>query len=394
MSGVFSENQQFERSSEGSILLREYIQKIEGTDKLPQDDLLPVLMGLFGEVGGIMTAAKKRRRENSAYSEYQRALEEEFGDVLWYFTTLCLRLTVDVDAIFSETIKKNEYREAIAASDLPGGPVSHVSSVSVHILPALEETLPNLGHAVAALLKITKADKHTLDLLCTFANCYLQVLQSARVKFSRIVRMNIEKTRGRFLDSDLSTIPTFDEDFPDEESLPHHFEIKITQRKNGQSYLQWNGVFIGDPLTDNTLNEDDYRFHDIFHFAHAAILHWSPTFRSLIKQKCKSDKEIDETQDGGRAIVVEEGLAAWIFSRAKHLNFFDGHESISFDLLKTVQQFVQGYEVEACPLKLWERAILDGYKVFRQVRDSKGGIVVGNRENRTITYRPIEDKQK
>ena len=340
MSGIFFENQQFERSSEGSILLCEYMQEIEGTDKLPQDDLRPVIMGLFGEVGGIMTAAKKRRRENSAYSEYQLALEEEFGDVLWYFTTLCRRLVVNVDVIFSETIKKNEYSEAIAASDLLDGPVSHVSSVRT--LPILEETLPNFGHAVAALLKITKADKHTLDLLRTFANCYLQALQSARVKFSRIVRMNIEKTRGRFLDSAPSTLPTFDKDFPDEESLPQHFEIKITQRKNGQSYLQWNGVFIGDPLTDNILNEDDYRFHDIFHFAHAAILHWSPTFRSLIKQKRKSDKKIDETQDGGRAIVVEEGLTAWIFSRAKHLDFFDGHEGISFDLLKTVQQFDRG----------------------------------------------------
>ena len=30
---------------------------------------------------------------------------------------------------------------------------------------------------------------------------------------------------------------------------------------------------------------------------------------------------MDEAQDGGRAIVVEEGLTAWIFSRAKELNF-------------------------------------------------------------------------
>ncbi|MCH8048950.1 hypothetical protein IIC44_02535, partial [Patescibacteria group bacterium] len=36
------------------------------------------------------------------------------------------------------------------------------------------------------------------------------------------------------------------------------------------------------------------------------------------------------------AIGVEEGLTAWIFSRAKDLNFFEGHTSISFDLLKTV----------------------------------------------------------
>ena len=151
--------------------------------------------------------------------------------------------------------------------------------------------------------------------------------------------------------------------------------------------MQWNGVFIGDPLTDNILDPDGYRFHDAFHLAYAAILHWSPAFRALIKQKRKSDPKVDEAEDGGRAIVIEEGLSAWIFSRAKKLNFFEGHSSVSFDMLKTVQQFVQGYEVEKCPLKLWERAILEGYEVFRQVRNNNGGIVVGNREARTIGYK-------
>ena len=228
-------------------------------------------------------------------------------------------------------------------------------------------------------------------LLRAFANEYQQALQSACTPFSQIVQKNIDKTRGRFLDPDPALLPTFDNDFPDEERLPQHFEIKITQRKSGQSYLQWNGVFIGDPLTDNILDPDGYRFHDVFHFAHAAILHWSPTFRALIKQKRKSDRRFDEAQDGGRAIVVEEGLAAWIFSCAKDLNFFEGQKSISFDLLKTVHKFVRGYEVEACPLRLWERAILEGYAVFRQVRDSNGGIIVGDRDARTISYKPVEE---
>ncbi len=154
--------------------------------------------------------------------------------------------------------------------------------------------------------------------------------------------------------------------------------------------MQWNGVFIGAPLTDSILDPDGYRFHDVFHFAHASILHWSPTFRGLIKQKRKSEPKLREAEDGGRAIVIEEGLTAWIFSRAKHLNFFEGQNSVSFDLLKTVQQFVQGYEVENCPLKLWEQAILKGYEVFRQVRDNNGGIVIGDRDTRTIEYKPID----
>ena len=171
-----------------------------------------------------------------------------------------------------------------------------------------------------------------------------------------------------------------------------NFKIKVTQRKSGQSYLQWNGVFIGHPLTDNIIEPDGYRFHDVFHFAHAAILHWSPVFRALINQKRKSDPKVDEVQDGGRAIVVEEGLTAWIFSCAKQLNYFKDQNSVSFDVLKTVQRFVRGYEVETCPLKLWEQAILKGYEVFRLVRDNNGGIVVGDREDRTIEYKPIDEE--
>ena len=364
------------------------MREIEPTDNLPQNDLQPVLLGLFGEVGSIMAIAKKRRREKEVYAGYRQAMEEEFGDTLWYFTTLCRRLGIGVDTILSEVANQDGYIKRIAASNLLDGPVAHVSSVSALSTP--NKTLLNLGEATAALLGIKNLDEQTHDLLRTFSDRYLQALQAANVSFSKIAHMNIEKTRGRFIDPDTSNLPMFDSDFPDEERLPKKFQIKVTQRKSGQIYLQWNGVFIGDPLTDNILDPDGYRFHDVLHLSHAAILHWSPTFRALIKQKRKSDPKVDKAQDGGRAIVVEEGLTAWIFSCAKHLDFFKGQNSISFDLLKTVQQFVQGYEVENCPLKLWEGAILKGYEVFRLVRDNNGGIVVGDREARTIEYKSID----
>lgn len=372
-----------------SILLHDYVQQVQGTDNLPEDDLRPVLLGLFGEVGSIMSAAKKVRREGEVYAGFQRAVEEEFGDVLWYFAAVCRRLGIGVDEIIADAANTDGYNKTIAATDLPEAPVSYVASAAE--LPVLLDALLNLGEAASVLLRIKRLNDEARQALRTFSDRYLQALQAAPVSFSKIVRRNIVKARGRFLDPDLSSLPTFDSGFLDEERLPLHFEIKITQRKSGQSYLQWNGVFIGDPLTDNIFDRDGYRFHDVFHFAHAAILHWSPTFRALVKQKRKSDPQVDEAQDGGRAIVIEEGLTAWIFSRAKQLNFFEGQDSISFDLLKGVQQFVHGYEVEKCPLKLWERAILDGYKVFRQVRDRNGGIVVGDREARTITYRSIDE---
>ena len=370
--------------SRRSVLLRDYMQQIEPTDTLPHNDLRPVLLGLFGEVGSVMATAKKRHREKETFAEYENAVMEEFGDTLWYFTVLCRRLGTGIDDIFSRTARGDSYENMVAASDLVDGPVSHISAAND--LPPLEAIF-RLGEAAAALLAIRRSDDQAQVLLDAFADQYLHAVQTAEVSFARIVRTNTDKARGRFLAPDYATLPTFDRSFPEEERLPEHFEIRITQRSSGQSYLQWNGVFIGDPLTDNILDPDGYRFHDVFHFAHAAILHWSPTFRALIKQKRKSDPKYDEAQDGGRAVVVEEGLTAWIFSCAKDLDCFSSQQDLPFDLLKTVHQFVRGYEVEDCPLKLWERAILEGYKVFRQVREQESGIVVGDRSTRTITYK-------
>ena len=43
------------------------------------------------------------------------------------------------------------------------------------------------------------------------------------------------------------------------------------------------------------------------------------------------------------------------FSRAKELNYFENQEKVSLGILKTIEEFVSGYEVEKCPLKLWEK---------------------------------------
>jgi hypothetical protein len=54
---------------------------------------------------------------------------------------------------------------------------------------------------------------------------------------------------------------------------------------------------------------------------------------------------------------------------------------------------VSGYEVEKCPLKLWEKAILEGYAVFRQLKANQGGWIIGNREQRTIKYMSLESEK-
>jgi NTP pyrophosphatase (non-canonical NTP hydrolase) len=375
-----------------SIPLGEYATSITKTDRFSNDEIAPILLGLFGEVGSIMAAAKKYRREKKAYPGFQQAAEEEFGDALWYLAALCRRLDLAIEDLFELAIKDDAiYEKVISASNRENSPVSQLFAVKQ--IEDLDMALIELGRATAQLLKNGKDVRPTKDELAVFVQRYLQALQSTGVTFSRVVKGNLDKALGRFSSPDRASLPDFDAQFQEEEQLPRQFEIHITQRNSGQCYLRWNGVFIGAPLTDNIRDRDGFRFHDVFHLAHAAILHWSPTFRALIKHKRKSDPVFDETQDGGRAIVVEEGLTAWLFSYAKGLDFFEGHDSVSFDVLKTIQKFVQGYEVDECPLKLWEDAILQGYAVFRQVRANNGGVVIGDRERRTLSYRSIGERQ-
>ncbi|MGB3436577.1 MULTISPECIES: nucleoside triphosphate pyrophosphohydrolase family protein [Pseudomonadota] len=375
---------------EGSLLLSDYAAEIAATDVLNPSDFNPVLQGLYGEVGGIMATVKKHVRDKSAYPGFKKAAEEEFGDTLWYLAAICRRLNVPLDEIFGEAANHGNFKNVGAASDIAEGAMAYIA-VPIAAPASLDTTLVRLGQSAAALLGSTPARTE----LVAFARAYLDAIHAAELAFSEVARSNLRKARGAFLEpqaDDLLDLD-FDSKFGIEEQLPREFRIRVNQRGSGKSYLQWNGVFIGDPLTDNIADRDGYRFHDVFHFANAAILHWSPVMRALIRHKRKSNPKFDEEQDSGRAIVVEEGVAAWIFSRAKELNFFENQEKVSLGILKTIGEFVSGYEVEKCPLKLWEKAILEGYAVFRQLKANQGGWIIGNREQRTIKYMSLESEK-
>lgn len=374
----------FMTTENGSIALSTYASGTASTDILDASDLRPVLLGLYGEVGGIMATAKKHKREGVRFPGYERNAREEFGDALWYLTALCRRLAIDLESLFAEASSGDGYRMVGIASDVVGGACA---SVAMPVSTAdLDARLFKLGRSAAALL----SDSPNRKGLLAFARDYLEALHGTGLVFSDVVRGNLFKVQSAFLEPDPTQLIDFDATFGAEEQIPRKFVVRISQRPSGKSYLQWNGVFIGDPLTDNIGDPDGYRFHDVFHLANAAILHWSPVIRALIKHKRKSNPTYDESEDGGRAIVVEEGVTAWIFTQAKEVALFEGQNRVSLGLLKSIGEFVKGFEVDRCPLKLWERSILQGYEVFRQVREARSGWVVGDRDTRTISYRPPE----
>ena len=375
--------------SENGLTIAEYASSSKRADKLDKEDITSVRLGLFGEVGSLMATSKKYHREQDAYAAYKDDVIEEFGDTLWYFATLCRRSGYSLDDIVDAASQGDDVISNLVTGTLANAPIASARSFATQT--EIDDLLLIVGREAANLLSTDSETSEERERLVTFARAYLSTVQACEIPLFEIVSKNLEKIKSRFIDYKVSDLPVFDACFSEEEQLPKEFKIEFKLRKDGRCYLRWNSVFIGEPLTDNIEDPDFYRFHDVFHCAHAAILHWSPTFRALIKQKRKSDKKTDENQDGGRATVIEEGLTAYIFARAKDLDYFKNQKSVSFDLLKTIGKFVRGYEVEECPLKLWEEAILRGYDVFRQLRDNRGGKVVGNRENRTIEYVSLEE---
>ena len=170
----------------------------------------------------------------------------------------------------------------------------------------------------------------------------------------------------------------FDAGYPENEQIPRLMEVKIVTEQNGQAITTINGRKFGDPLTDNRYEDDGYRYHDVFHICHAAILSWSPTLRGLLHRKRKSNTEVDEVEDGGRAIVIEEGITAMVFSHAEQRNFLDGTQKLDYDLLRTIRGMTKHLEVSTRTEWEWEQAILTGYEIWRRIRQENGGRFTAN----------------
>ncbi|RIE00083.1 hypothetical protein D3F03_02520 [Simplicispira hankyongi] len=221
------------------------------------------------------------------------------------------------------------------------------------------------------------------------------VCASFLLKLEDVARDNLVKIRGRWPGSSRAYRDAFDNSFPEHERLPRILPIEFIERgRVGSTYVvqRLNGVHVGDRLTDNSNEADDYRFHDVFHLAYVAHLGWSPVIRSLLKLKRKSNAAVDENEDGARAMIIEEGIATWIFNHAKRRRFYEDVEpgKLDYGLLKQVHSMVSGYEVDSCPLWQWEQAILDGFRVFRELRktEHRGGMVVVNMTDHTLTFQP------
>lgn len=342
------------------------------------------LLGLFGETGSLLSEVKKKQRDPIAYLGYEDSVLEELGDVLWYLAAVTdrahltladLAINLDRDLGTWQPSGSNDLTFAAVEATMQG-PAAGPS-------PQFEKALLRLSAEVGLLMtdfsagRLQQNRSALKERLIAVFRALQAAAHEAGVPLHRAALSNLAKIEDRWPIARIKP-PLFDEAFPPSEQLPRQLQIKIAEIDHGGrtvAKLTCEGVPVGDPLTDNRAEDDDYRFHDVFHLSYAAHLGWSPTLRRLMKVKRKSDPKMDEVQDGARAVLIEEGIATWIFNHAQRLALFDGIEALDYGLLKSVRYFVSGYEAERCPLWLWEEAILRGFEVFRAVRAHRGGTV-------------------
>jgi NTP pyrophosphatase (non-canonical NTP hydrolase) len=396
------------RGMDPALGLDEYQQFTNRTDKneRPGADGIPfALLGLYGETGSLLSELKKKQRDKDSYIAYHDSVLEEFGDVLWYFANTALRSGLKLSVLahrVSATLElwpTHGRPDATTFIELQNPKKSLAGPLSGQ---PVEGRLIAVAGKVGLLLEdfssgkiSSNGDVLSADLLEIF-RAIIAAADHAEVSLAEAAHRNILKVLSRWpLIKNWGSL--YDEDCDDDERLPRKIEVIFKEKDiEGKKHVlqQCNGIHIGDRLTDNRTEQDDYRFHDVFHLAYAAILGWSPVTRALFKLKRKSKPQIDENEDGARAVLIEEGISTWIFNHAARLHHFRRVQSIDYSLLKAIREFVKGYEVESRPLWQWEHAILEGYRVFRELQVHRGGKVIADLGAHIITFRTSNEGEK
>lgn len=287
----------------------------------------------------------------------------------------------------------NEYQRAAAVTDqVPGTdgnaiivPLLGIASEAASLLSEYKKWLRD---GPSHRLYKEQFAEELGDVLWYTAN----LAQKFDLELDAIAIGNLTKTRYRFAPKDGSPSDTaprlFDDGYPTSEQFPRSFvaELGPTIGEDGveRTGLTINGITVGDALRDNSYEDDGFRYHDILHLSHMAMLGWSPAMRRLLKCKRKSNQTVDEVEDGARARVIDEGIVAFVFDYASRHSWLEGLHSVDYDLLRSLRNVTSGLEVGVRSAAEWERTILTGYAVWREIRDSGRGRIAVDLDARTM----------
>jgi hypothetical protein len=293
------------------------------------------MLGLAGEAGTLLVAQKKAFRDTNRSVEDPDFVAIELGDVLWYGATVARHCDLKLQQIAVDAAERAEAEHAELA-----------------FLSALPRDLPVLDK------EYPKVERFPRRLLIRFQQQQVGPRQQPRAKLTLVSVSPNAFPKGPIRDYHGTGKP---QGF----SVPDDF---------------------GAALTDNSRRVDHYRFHDALHLGFLAVLGWSPTTRSLLKLKRRSDEEVDRDEDGARAIFAEEGLAALLAKRASAMQGFLTERSVDDETVEMLTTVLEDLEVSKMPAPLWRRAVVQGFAAMRDLTDSGGGYLVVDLNKRSLTF--------
>lgn len=252
----------------------------------------------------------------------------------------------------------------------------------------LSEYKKHLRDGEAHALHRERVSEELGDLLWYVSN----LASKYQLDLNEVAASNLTKINGRWLQrgragSAFGLPRIFDSELSENERLPRRFRVTLEELPVGEVLkvrMTIDGKHVGDALTNNAVRDDGYKFHDVFHLAHAAVLGWSPVVRSLLSRKRTSDAKVDEIQDGGRARVADEGIVAMVFAYAQNHAFLEGLTAIDEHVLRVIKDMTSQLEVAICSTGEWESAILQGYDAWREVVSHGGGRLLIDLDTRSI----------
>jgi NTP pyrophosphatase (non-canonical NTP hydrolase) len=428
------------------MLVRKYAvfvgQTSEFSDRLEIDARDIAIQGLASEIGSIVSAIKKEAlREGGAISSplAKAELSEEIGDAIWYAFALariisggnCESVLLEDISTLRDEIDRNDAKGKRIRGILPEQEVrSFFKEAEVFELNARRRfsdyqqlayrTARTHGNTLlivcaailtqlgAQLMRYTLpaserelhtqlSDRPIKDTLGKVAWHLCAIASSYGLDMDDVALKNYHKVSARHK-GDKPT-PLHDTKFPAHEQIPREFVVEFRSLPNDVCQMYWLGEPLGDPLKDQYVEGDGYRFHDVMHLANAAVLGWSPVLRDLMGIKRKSCPDTKQKQDGGRSAVVEELVVKYIhYEGARRSKELQGHldasertvfpegEEIPFSMLKQVREFTTGHEVYSNKFWEWKLAVREGYRVFQKLRQHKGGTVIINLNDRKLTF--------
>lgn len=297
-------------------------------------------------------------------------------------------MTDDIDPT---TLTLDGYQRLSAATDLDGDnddPIVPLLGLAGEIGALIAEYKKKIRPDGAGYIGFDEVIRIELgDILWYLAS----LTNRSGLTLGEVAVANLTKTRARWLPSDGRPPTSYDDDMPERQRLPRRFEAVFATYEEGgltKCTMTIDGEDFGDPIDDNTRYEDNYRFHDVFHLAHAAVLGWSPVLRLLVDRKRRDDPEKDRTEDGARAIAAEESVTAMVFAFAERWDYFSEAAHVDETILNAAKAVTSRLEVGDRNSADWERAILAGYAVWRGLRDNNCGRVIVDLDAATIEYVP------